>query len=354
MSKYRRNKQWERVQCDVAAMYREDLTIEQLEELENRQRGSDRHRQDVVRLNRVLANLECLSEDAELLAMVGKPQRADSHSRGRSAGFRWQVGLSFTCVLLGMAALWFAVGDKGVKPIVRMDRYVTQVGEQKQVTLSDGTRVLMNTATLMTVAYSEQERVIRLERGQAFFEVVKEPERQFEVQVGQDRVTVLGTAFDLYLMPKSFRLAVTEGVVALHGGEQDLNPIAQVVDAGAEPQQLQHNLQYKVSVGTVVERDWGQAKTVAWHQEDLGRLTSWCEGIIEFSGVTLSEVVKELNRYTGKKILIESTEAMDLRLFATVRLDNTDEALSAIELSLPIEIARHFDRIVITKKTPKN
>jgi transmembrane sensor len=56
-------------------------------------------------------------------------------------------------------------------PAVPSTPYSTAVGETRQITLADGTRVTLNTNTRLYVSFSQRAREVMLERGEATFDV---------------------------------------------------------------------------------------------------------------------------------------------------------------------------------------
>ncbi|WBV45154.1 FecR family protein [Pseudoroseomonas cervicalis] len=92
--------------------------------------------------------------------------------------------------------------------------YRTGAGELRQLTLEDGTRVELDTATALSVAYTPGRRALRLLCGQAFFAVVHDPARPFTVQADRVSVSVLGTRFNLRRTGEWVALAVEQGEVS--------------------------------------------------------------------------------------------------------------------------------------------
>ncbi len=76
--------------------------------------------------------------------------------------------------------------------------YCTAAGEQQTVRLDDGSTVLLNTQTAVSLAWDHRVRRVRLHHGQALFTVAKDPRRPFEVETAQATIRSLGTVFDVY------------------------------------------------------------------------------------------------------------------------------------------------------------
>src|SRR5436190_5985070 len=71
----------------------------------------------------------------------------------------------------------------------------TRIGEQRTITLKDGSRMALNTDTRIVVEPWNETRGVRLERGEAYFEVAKDPKKPFVVVAGKKRIVAIGTAF---------------------------------------------------------------------------------------------------------------------------------------------------------------
>ena len=110
---------------------------------------------------------------------------------------------------------------------------------------------------------------------------------------------------------------------------------------------LSADRQYRLVAGSVVNYNQKSQQLSMQTDPNVEKRQSWRSGILRFDAVPLKTLVKELNRYTGKKILIEDTEIMDLKVYATIRIDRIGLALADLELTLPVDVVQHFDRVVI-------
>ena len=104
----------------------------------------------------------------------------------------------------------------------------------RQLTLSDGTVVQLNTGGEVLEQFTAAERRVLLARGEAHFAVTKNPARPFVVRAGNVDVRAVGTAFNVNLQSATVDVLVTEGVVQLN------RPSAQVpvVTIAAPPDNL--------------------------------------------------------------------------------------------------------------------
>src|SRR5262249_55156254 len=102
--------------------------------------------------------------------------------------------------------------------------FTTAVGERSTVALSDGSSVVLDTQSRIDVAYSPDQRRVRLTSGQAWFQVAHNAGWPFVVEAGDRRITALGTAFDVRLgnRENSVQVTLVEGKVAVEAIQSPL------------------------------------------------------------------------------------------------------------------------------------
>lgn len=289
------------------------------------------------------ADLEALAEDEEVLEFVdpkllrGKPRR----SAARWAGLAMAAGL----VLSVFAVLWLVPAANRATDDAA--RYVARIGEVKNVSLADGSQISINTGSEVLFVDGADQRTLLLQRGEIFVNVAKDESRPFVVKSGQNAITVLGTAFSVRQYPERLEIAVVEGVVASHPISESLSSNLSVVSGQDEPVV---GRQVKIPAGWQVDIAASDNRLIASVAVTEGMDPGWTSGVLSFKREELYKVVKELNRYSAKKILIEDKSIMDLTASAVIKVDSLNVALTGLEVSLPIKVTHHFDKIVITKK----
>ena len=72
--------------------------------------------------------------------------------------------------------------------------FSTEVGGHETVTFSDGTRIELNTNTVLRARMTTAQRTVWLDKGEAYFQVKHDPAHPLTVIAGH-RVTDLGTEF---------------------------------------------------------------------------------------------------------------------------------------------------------------
>lgn len=198
----------------------------------------------------------------------------------------------------------------------------TGVGEQRGVTLADGSRVEMNTASAIEVALRKRRREVRLMAGEAHFAVAHDPRRPFVVSAQAARMQAVGTAFNVRLRPDVVELTVTDGVVAVSTPETGAGAAGPALIAAGE--------------GAVIGRSVVARSRLG--DDGLRRRTDWQRGVIEFDGETLDQVVEEFNRYRAKPIVIDDPALADIRIGGRFELNDSDKFLAAVQSSFPIDV----------------
>ncbi|WP_060497014.1 FecR domain-containing protein [Pseudomonas sp. NBRC 111133] len=185
----------------------------------------------------------------------------------------------------------------------------TSVGERRQVLLSDGTSVQLNTDSAVDIDLGA--RRLTLLRGEVAIKVPANLSLTLQVPYGQ--VVLGGGEVCLRLIDQACRVSIVEGVASL----QPLRGPAQVLQAGQ-----QANL-HVAGFGPVTGLD-------EWR---LG----WREGVLRLDDRPLGELLHELRRYRPG-VLRWAPELERLRVTGTFRLDDTDRVLALLAASLPLQV----------------
>jgi transmembrane sensor len=171
------------------------------------------------------------------------------------------------------------------------DTYVTETGEQRILTLADGSVVVLNAQSRVRVRFARDARSIDLLAGQAMFRAAHDAARPFLVHTGPATIRAVGTQFDVYRREGQAIITVIEGRISVGSSDVDepAHPPA-LVDAGEQ-----------VTVATASEG----AIPLAPVRADVSRATAWTQGRLIFDETPLSEVVAEFNRYSVRRLIIE-------------------------------------------------
>lgn len=300
----------------------------------------------------LLADIEDLADDPDILAIANDtPKHQQVIANTNRFRFFSSLAATFFVVTVGLTA--YFITKEPLEHTAPLQIYRTEAGEQKSVTLEDGSVLTLNTSSKLYVNYDEKSRHITLQRGEVFFDVQKDPLRPFSIDLGEHAVTVLGTEFNVYRQPGRYQVSVVEGVVAFHQAEATVQQDSPSLAEGVRADSAQSNVyvkkpgQRRITAGWVAEYDIAKNSMSGHVPEKMDELLQWRTGMIEFHKQPLYEVVKTLNRYTEKKILIEDPTVMNVKVYAAVNISEIHAALGALDQMLPISITQHSDKIVI-------
>lgn len=231
---------------------------------------------------------------------------------------------------IAAAVLIAAVFAAGWYSWPRGSTYHTDVGGLASVPMPDGSHVTLNTKSEIRVAVTETERRVSLEHGEAFFEVVKDPERPFVVYAGDRRVIAVGTKFAVRRETGEIRVVVTEGRVRVEPAKDDADlPVTQL-SAGT--------FALAGHAGTLI-----QEKRLAEAEDYL----SWRRGFLVFRETSLGEAVAEFNRYNTRKIVIDDPAVAAIRIGGSFRSTNVDAFIRLTEQGFPVRAERRDGQIIL-------
>jgi transmembrane sensor len=268
--------------------------------------------------------------EARYPAAASRPRKVAVSRNLSGNGRRWTAGFSPGRAMAFAACLLIAIGAGTVwrDDIVTglQSDYATAVGERAPVTLTDGSRLTLNTDSAIAVALGPTGRRVRLLRGEVWFDVAHDAARPFVVETPQGRVRVTGTRFDV-------RLGDDETVVSLAEGRVELTASGALrKDAVA----LAPGEQSRLSASGISS----PAKF------DPVATTAWLNGKFVFYDAPLAEVVTTLNRYRHGRIVIYDGALNRLKVSGVFATDDPNAALSVIANTLPVRVTRLTDFLV--------
>lgn len=302
--------------------------------------------------------------------MVGRRDALDDARR--AARRRWSTrrkASRFTAIAASAAIT--AIGAL-VWTYSQRDVYTTDLGERRALTLEDGSVVTLDAKSRVRVQYDPDQRILALERGQAHFDVAKDPARPFRVRVGDQTVVALGTQFNVELVAGNVLLSMIEGRVAVTGIDTATDPSGRLArkaglsaarpgegasvslpgeSAGQalqkqEQKQRQERergaaprlpiVELKAGEGLRVRAD-GQA--VVLPKINVDRATAWQSGKMFFDNEPLASAVERVNRYSQVQIEVDPAVA-DVRVSGVFNAGDSTAFVEAIATYFAVQIDR--------------
>jgi transmembrane sensor len=215
------------------------------------------------------------------------------------------------CVLLACGSAWFLSN--------RPQQFQTKFGEQTSVTLADGSRITLNTASKVEVDLRRDGRRIRLLEGEALFEVSHDPKRPFDVHVGDVTLRAVGTQFDVDLRSSSTTVTVVEGRVAVDAGARA--GVGSATDVGPD---ARHQV-LGAADRLVISRS---IPGTTQHGINVAAALSWTQHQLVFEKRPLEEVAAEFNRYNRRHIVIDDADLRRQEVTGVFQSNDPDSFIS--------------------------
>jgi transmembrane sensor len=222
---------------------------------------------------------------------------------------RRRRGWRFTAIAASLALM--AISAILVLQNLRAPAFAAAIGEQRSLTLADGSIVELNSRSKIVVRYSKQERRVELLQGQALFRVTKDAARPFIVKTGATLVRAVGTEFDVYQKREDTVVTVVEGRVAIltsHAGaltDHDVPASA----LGPHPSNLEFPAVDPGQIGNILVAA-GEQLTVTpkriqvVEHPNIASATAWTQRQLVFESASLADVADEFNRYNEKQLIV--------------------------------------------------
>jgi transmembrane sensor len=238
--------------------------------------------------------LLALWESADRLAILRKPMR--EASEGASMGGNWRV-MRITAALVlmvaGTSAYFYEHNPK--------DRtYSTPLGGSETVLLADGSRIELNTSTVLRTDITASRRKVTLVRGEAYFQIKHDAAHPFTVETGGHRIIDLGTKFLVKSNTDRVEVSLIEGKAQFDFSDTRTQAHPAILTPG------------DVAVAT------SSALSVTRKSSDaISNELGWRRGVLIFDRTTLADVADEVNRYSTKKLIVADPQAARLTIGGT-------------------------------------
>ncbi|WP_432742691.1 FecR family protein [Methylobacter sp. G7] len=213
-------------------------------------------------------------------------------------------------------------------PMLLRADFHTGYGEMRDIRLSDGSIVHLNSHSALSVHIDGNQRQLTLLQGEAWFEVSPDSTRPFQVHAEHGTVTALGTAFNIRLRNSQAEVSVTQHSVAIDVEQTEGRGLHAVVNEG---QQLVYDQQTGL----------GRIKAI-----DSQTVTAWQRGKLVFENQPLGEVMAELNRY-HRGYLVSDDSITQRRVNGVFRTDQPLAVIDALESSLSVHSTRINDYLIL-------
>lgn len=209
----------------------------------------------------------------------------------------------------------------------QLQEMVTNRGEKAKVRFSDGTEVILNSASSIRFPkeFQDSQREVYLD-GEALFKVAHDPSQPFIVHAQGARIQVLGTEFNVkgWEEDEKTEVVVREGKVSVNSNKPELSDQSEVI----------------LTKGYKTELIRGEAPKPAAQVENKYYLL-WTSGGMHFDNIPIQKVFNDIERRFDVNISTEREEILNVPFTSTFQYAELDEVLSVIAASLGTGFARN-------------
>ncbi len=297
---------------------------------------SPRHAAELRRLARLSLELNALTEMTGPLAQAAQARRPIVRRRFGSKFLLPAYALASVLVVISL--YWYSSQHSGdpLIPLLVSRSLETAVGEYEEYSMPDGSRISLNTGTQLKVSFDDHQRMVTLISGEALFTVARDENRPFIVAAGNSEVRALGTAFVVRYIQEEVEVSVTEGKVMMSsvGPAFRQTNVPQPQAAPLSPVVLEKGQ----SLRLVVNAPEKPVEIQVVSETDLRRKLAWREGLLDFHQTPLRQVVMEVSRHSGIKVIIPDEELQHMEYEGLFRVGETEKLLEALDMRADIEV----------------
>ena len=208
--------------------------------------------------------------------------------------------------------------------------YATATGEQSEVTLADGTVVLLDTGTQLTAMFDSRQRRVELHSGRAQFVVGRDEQRPFLVKAGMSTVRDVGT---------TFQVASSKGAV-------DVGLLEGRVDVSTKRDRTVASLAPGEQVRVDAAGRIGPKAPL-----DLVSARAWPQGDLVFKQRRLDELLGEMNRYSRQQVRLADPALGGLTVSGVFHAGDQDALVAVLERGWSLRAERRgADEIVLHRR----
>ena len=283
------------------------------------------------------ALLSRITRDAQVIqgSQVIQMERKEPAQR-QPRRWSWRLAAAIAAIGGVAAAIW-----TGYAVTSSRNQVITAAGERRSVTLPDGSRVMVNAMSRLSIDYSSRERTIRLTSGEAVFDVAHDVRRPFIVQTPTTNIRALGTEFNVDQRHDGTALvSVIEGRVQVttRSGDAEVEGI------------ITPNI---INLGAGEEAQVSRQRIQKRAHPDVSKTLGWREGRLYFDNTPLEEVAAEFNRYGGPmRLEVEGIEPGKLLFGGVFNASEPEVFVQILERQRDVEVVRNGGTVVIRYRHP--
>ncbi len=215
--------------------------------------------------------------------------------------------------------------------------FQTGVGEQRRISLVDGTVVSMNTRSTLRVSFDKALRRVDLQDGEATFEVAHDTERPFIVEASGKTIRAVGTIFTVRAKSKSnVSVIVTEGRVAVSAATSASKAETGNVSPSIRSTRL-------LEAGDRLELVGNRMQLERLSIDAIDDALAWQTGTIVFQGDPLVDALGEVSRYSDARFELTDETIGEMKIAGVFQIRDLNGFVDSLRANLGIGTRRLSD-----------
>lgn len=283
---------------------------------------------------------------------------------GKSSKSKWKVALGITVLVFAVAAsiyIWNAGNStRELENTMAKNQISTKNGSKTSLVLPDGTKVWLNSGSQLDYnkTYGNTLREVSL-TGEAYFDVVKNPDKPFVIHTRKMDIKVLGTAFNVKSYPgeRTTETSLIRGSIEVTLKDRQekivLKPNEKLIINNGDNTGRKDKVPAEAKTGKTAVQNEKPIISVGYltllPQDNTVIETAWVQNRLVFSGESFEDVALKMERWYNVKIEFGDEKPKEEKLTGNFEKETVVEALNALQLVAPFSYVVKNDRIIIFK-----
>lgn len=294
---------------------------------------NDENQKDLHQLEKIWDHSDAINDfysidtKSDFKSVMNKIEQNKNQTKIRKVNFNQSSFLKIAATFIILIGIGFIINKMMfTSELLSVNTYNLQ---QKEITLADGSIIKLNSNSKLEYPekFKRRSREVKL-KGEAFFEIKKNPDKPFKISTNNTVVEVLGTTFNVNSNLNEVIVDVVSGKVALYNEKNSKEKI--ILTKGERGIQKENELRKSTNKNS--------------------NFLAWKTGILEFRNTRLDEVIPELAKYYGNKFIINDTSINDLIITTTIDNQPFDDVMEEFEIIFNIEYKTSNDSVILSSK----
>lgn len=338
------------VMFDQASIWiaRMDRNLTELEQAEFKAWLSEnsQHQKLIIEMASMWDKMDSLDRLADLFPVLNKTESKVKSVPKTTQVTQWPIALAASLVLASFVAFFTDITLNSLwQEEQKFVRYETAVGESSTIYLPDNSKVLLNTDSVLLVRYTNDYRLLDLQRGELHVEVAHDKSRPLSVVANHKVIQAVGTAFSVRVKASEIELIVTEGKVIIGqlNKKQEVNETALVIPSSSLAVS-------KGEMASLAIANTGIDTVSVINKKLIKKNLSWRQGNLVFNGETLAEAMAEVSRYTSVTFEIADEDLKKIKIAGRFKTGDVKGLIAVLNNNFNIKTDRVNKGLVVLRK----